>query len=86
MPFNGSSVVILDNASINHTDNVINLLQSVGVLIHVLPPYSPDLNPIEEALSKVKGHRKANDSAIQAVTDDEVEDFNFICFYKYHTS
>ena len=42
MPFNGSnphSVVILDNASIHHTDGVVKQLQSIGALLHFLPPY-----------------------------------------------
>lgn len=83
MPFNGHnphSVVVLDNASIHHTDNIIHILQSVGVLVHFLPPYSPDLNPIEEAFSKVKGYLKANDPAIQAARDNELEDFILAAF------
>ena len=83
MPFNGynpHSIVILDNASIHHTDAVVNLLQSIGVLVHFLPPYCPDLNPIEEAFSKVKYHLKANESAIQASRDNELEDFILSAF------
>ena len=30
------------------------MLEGIGVLVHFLPPYSPDFNPIEEAFSKVK--------------------------------
>ena len=29
-------------------------IQDVGALVHFLPPYSPDLQPIEETFSKVK--------------------------------
>ena len=47
-------MVILDNASIHHTENVVKAIEDIGVLVHFLPPYSPDLNPIEEAFSKVK--------------------------------
>ena len=57
LPFNGSnpnSVIIMDNASIHHVPEVIDLLEGVGVVIRFLPPYSPDLNPIEEVFSKVK--------------------------------
>lgn len=57
MPFNGTnphSVIVLDNASIHHVDEVVELLDSLGALVLFLPPYSPDYNPIEEAFSKVK--------------------------------
>ena len=57
LPFNGvnaRSVVILDNASIHHVDGVVDLIESTGALVFFLPPYSPDLNAIEEAFSKLK--------------------------------
>ena len=53
-PFNGinpHSVVIMDNALIHHVHGVAQLIQSTGALLYYLPPYSPDLNPIEEAFS-----------------------------------
>ena len=51
---NARSVVILDNASIHHVDGVVDLIESTGALVFFLPPYSPDLNAIEEAFSKLK--------------------------------
>ncbi len=63
-PFNGTnphSVIILDNAAIHHVDGVVKLLESLGVLIYFLPPYSPDFNPIEELFAKVKSSLKANE-------------------------
>ena len=44
----------MDNCSIHHTQEVVSLMEEVGVVVHFLPPYSPDLNPIEEVFSKVK--------------------------------
>jgi hypothetical protein len=41
------SVVIMDNASQHHSDIVCELIESTGVWIIYLPPYSPNLNPIE---------------------------------------
>ena len=61
MPFDGvnpHSVVVLDNCSIHHIAEVNSMLEEVRVLEHFLPPYSPDLNPIEEAFSKVKSNLK----------------------------
>ena len=57
MPYNGvnsHSVVILDNCSIHHVPEVIKSIEDVGALLIFLPPYSADLNPIEEMFSKVK--------------------------------
>jgi len=57
MPFDGDnehSVVVLDNCSIHHVRGMDEILQDVGVIVQYLTPYSPDLNPIEEAFSKVK--------------------------------
>ena len=59
MPFDGvnpHSVVVLDNYTIHHITEVKSMLEEIGVLVHFLPPYSPDFNPIEEAFSKVKTH------------------------------
>ena len=56
MPFNSinsNSVVIMDNCSVHHTNEVEKVLNDSGVIVHFLPPYSPDYNPIELAFSKV---------------------------------
>ena len=48
--------VILDNLSTHKIHNVSQLLSARGVGIRYLPPYSPDLNPIELAFAKLKAH------------------------------
>ena len=48
------SVVVLDNCSIHHLAEVVASLRYIGVMVHFLPPYSPDINLIKEAFSKVK--------------------------------
>ena len=56
LPFNGTnprSVVIMDNASIHHADQLVSNLEDLGVLVYFLPPYSPDLNPIEELFQRL---------------------------------
>lgn len=71
-PFNGTnplSVVIMDNASIHHVDEVTDLIESTAhAKVIFLPPYSPDLMPLEEVFSKVKCVLKANDQIFQACT------------------
>ena len=41
-------------------DQLVSSLEDLGVLVYFLPPYSSDLNPIEELFSKVKSVMKAN--------------------------
>ncbi len=48
-------VVVMDNLSAHKkTDRVRELIEGRGCELLYLPPYSPDLNPIEEAFAKVK--------------------------------
>jgi transposase len=47
-------VVILDNLSSHKSEEAARTLKSVGAWFLFLPPYSPDLNPIEMAFSKLK--------------------------------
>lgn len=47
-------IVVLDNLSSHKDDTISNLIESVGARVKFLPPYSPDLNPIEECWSKLK--------------------------------
>ena len=51
---NDNSVLIMDNMKSHYAKAVKNLLDSSGVRYIYLPPYSPDLNPIEKLWSTVK--------------------------------
>lgn len=59
-------VTVMDNASIHHVDGIvdIDMIQEVGAMVMFLPPYSPDLNPIEELFSKLKKTIKINGSKV----------------------
>jgi transposase len=47
-------VVILDNLSSHRRASIRALIESAGAQLLFLPPYSPDLNPIELVFSKIK--------------------------------
>ena len=48
-------MVIIDNASIHHVEEVSDLIEGkAGARLCYLPPYSPDLNPVEGVFSQVK--------------------------------
>ncbi len=51
-------VVIMDNMSLHHTKIVTKLLDDKNITYKYLPPYSPDLNPIEKMWSKMKAYLK----------------------------
>jgi transposase len=48
-------VVVMDNLSAHKGGRVREIVEGHGAELLYLPPYSPDLNPIEQAFSKVKG-------------------------------
>ena len=45
------------------------MIESVGALVHFLPPYSPDFNPIEEMFSKVKTEMKRLEVSLTNIMD-----------------
>ena len=47
-------IVLMDNLSVHKSKWVRNLIEERGCELWLLPSYSPDFNPIEEAFSKVK--------------------------------
>jgi transposase len=47
-------IVVMDNLAAHKVDGVRALIEAVGAKLVYLPPYSPDLNPIEMAFAKLK--------------------------------
>jgi transposase len=61
-------VVVMDNLSAHKVEGVRERIQACGASLLYLPPYSPDLNPIEKAWSKLKtGLRAAGAKTLQAL-------------------
>ncbi len=61
-------IVVLDNLSSHKRAGVREALESVGASLLYLPPYSPDLNPIEQAFSKFKWLLKsASERTVEAL-------------------
>ena len=46
--------MVMDNLSAHKGERVRRLIEDRGCILLYLPPYSPDLNPIEEVFSKIK--------------------------------
>ena len=61
-------IVLMDNLSVHKSGWVRDLIEARGCQLWLLPSYSPDLNPIEEAFSKVKNLiRKAKARTLEAL-------------------
>ena len=87
-------VVVMDNLSVHKGERVRELVEEVGCELLFLPAYSPDLNPIEEAFSKVKGLLRKTEArsrealiealgrALDAVTAQDARGFFGHCGYR----
>ena len=67
-------IVVLDNLSAHKSQQVRELIKSVGAGLWYLPAYSPDLNPIEKMWSKIKQFLRSvkartQDALIKAIAD-----------------
>jgi transposase len=47
-------VAVMDNLQVHKSLGVRELIEQAGASVMLLPPYSPDFSPIEQAFSKVK--------------------------------
>ena len=54
------AVIILDNATFHKRADVQNALRQAGHTLEYLPPYSPDLNPIEHKWASGQSHPQTN--------------------------
>ncbi len=48
------AIIVMDNLPVHYANAAKSLIESVGAKIKFLPPYSPDLSPIELCWSKLK--------------------------------
>ncbi len=61
-------VVVMDNLGAHKVDGVRTRIEACGASLLYLPPYSPDLNPIEKAWSKLKtGMRATGARTVEAL-------------------
>lgn len=63
-------IVVMDNLSSHKNEGVRAAIEAAGAQLRFLPPYSPDLNPIEMAFAKLKALlRKAAERTVEALWD-----------------
>src|SRR5215212_6732772 len=72
--FEGGQIVLMDNLSVHTSGWVRELIEERGCQLWLFPSYSPDLNLIEEAFSKVKELlRKAKARTLEALFEATAE-------------
>ena len=88
------NVVVMDNLSVHKVARVREIIEAAGARVLYLPPYSPDLNPIEPCWSKIKQKmralkarvvealEKATTEAVQAVSFTDAEGWFGYCGYR----
>jgi transposase len=63
-------IVVMDNLAVHKIAGVAEAIEAVGARVLYLPPYSPDLNPIEQVFAKLKALlRKAKERTIDNLWD-----------------
>lgn len=64
------NIVVADNLRSHKGDGIAELVASAGASLIYLPPYSPDLNPIEQMWSKIKAYlRKVKARTVEALLE-----------------
>ena len=88
-------IVVMDNLSAHKNQKVRDMIESVGAQLWFLPPYSPDLNPIEKMWSKIKAILRtlkartekslinAIAKALDAITAGDAKGWFKSCGYQY---
>jgi len=63
-------IVVMDNLRCHKVDGIEQMIEEAGATVKYLPPYSPDLNPIEQMWSKIKAFlRKVKTRSVDILMD-----------------
>jgi hypothetical protein len=72
------SVLVMDNASIHVHHELVEAARKVGVQVEYLPPYSPDLNPIEASFHSYKAYLRREGGFSEEFFQNEAEFLDFL--------
>jgi transposase len=67
-------IVVMDNLSSHKVKGVRQAIEAVGATLHYLPPYSPDLNPIEQYFAKLKSLLRKAAARTRETLDNAIAD------------
>ena len=66
------SVIIIDNCKIHWSPELKEMCQEAGVRLEYLPPYSPDLNPIETSFAVLKAWIRRHQDVAELYSTDNI--------------
>lgn len=66
-----NSVLIMDNATFHKGETIKKPIEESGHMLLYLPPYSPDLNPIEHKWAEKKSERRKNQIDVKELFENE---------------
>ena len=67
-------IVVMDNLPAHKVDGVRKLIEAANASLVYLPPYSPDLNPIEMAFAKLKAFLRKAAARTRDILWDKIGD------------
>ena len=67
------AIVVMDNLPAHKAEAVRDALDRAGLAHRYLPPYSPDLNPIEQAWSKLKARLRASGARSREALEEALD-------------
>ena len=62
-----NTVFVMDNASFHKSTKIKLILEQNGHTLEFLPPYSPDLNPIEQTFALIKRKRQILNQSVEDI-------------------
>ena len=89
-------VIVMDNLKVHYSEAVVSAIVACGAKVIYLPPYSPDMNPIEKCWSKIKTALRAAKArtreaveaalkeAMETVTEEDARAWFACCGYTLH--
>ena len=67
-----ASLIIMDNASFHKRNDTKELISNAGHTLEYLPPYSPELNPIEHKWAQAKAIRRKTGKSTEEIFKDKL--------------
>lgn len=68
-----AAVIVMDNASFHKRNDMLEAIERKGFTCDFLPPYSPDLNPIEKKWAQVKSIRRSKRCSLEELFTEHID-------------